>query len=347
MESQQAAFEKFKAAGAGKKFSHERRNAEGTSSIIEGPVPDLYSIHHGKVVRIEGMCNGNFGAFVQIPGYKRHGLVFKNQASKHFTQHISDVVAVGDQVWVKVTNTQDNKIALSMKYVSQGDGTDLDPNLVQFMEEQDKKRVHSGFVDKRPISVEDGGVLLKTVCKKCGAAGHLATECFSGGERFDLLEDDDDDQGTVRAARPSVDGKEKRKKDKHESRSKDKQREKSKDKDKHRHDDYDREKGKESRRDHRDRNESSSHRSHRKEKRRDRSRSPKRRSDGPRVTKVESLEDALAVMRARKHRHGNDSSEESAEEKRERKRSDRKRRSRSRSRSRSPRRSDDHYDRHR
>ncbi|KAG0002149.1 Nucleolar protein of 40 kDa [Entomortierella chlamydospora] len=340
MESQQAAFEKFKAAGAGKKFSHERRNAEGTSSVIEGPVPDLYSIHHGKVIRIE-----DFGAFVQIPGYKRHGLVFKNQASKHFTQHVSDVVAVGDQVWVKVTSTQDNKIALSMKYVSQGDGTDLDPNLVQFTEEQDKKRVHSGFVDKRPISVEDGGVLLKTVCKKCGAAGHLATECFSGGERFDLLEDDDDDdQGVVRATRPSADGKEKRKKDKHESKGKDKHREKSKDKDRHRHGDYDREKEKESRRDHRDRNESSSHR---KEKRRDRSRSPKRRSDGPRVTKVESLEDALAVMRARKHRHRNDSSEESAEEKRERKRSDRKRRSHSRSRSRSPRRSDDRYDRRR
>ncbi|KAF9357546.1 Nucleolar protein of 40 kDa [Mortierella sp. AD094] len=334
MDSQQAAFEKFKAAGAGRKFSHEMRNAEGTSSAIEGPVPDLYSIHHGKVVK--------------IPGYKRNGLVFKNQASKHFTQHVSDVVAVGDQVWVKVTSTQDNKIALSMKYVNQGDGTDLDPNLVQFTEEQDKKRVHSGFVDKRPIAIEDGGVLLKTVCKKCGAAGHLAAECFSGGEKFDLLEDDDDeDQGTVRAARPSADGKEKRKKDRHENKSKDKHRDKNRDKDRHRRSDHDREKEKEGRRDHRDRNESSSHR---KEKRRDRSRSPspKRRSDGPRVTKVESLEDALAVMRARKHRQRtNDGSEESTDEKRERKRSDRKRRSRSRSRSRSPRRSDDRHDRRR
>ncbi|KAF9108845.1 Nucleolar protein of 40 kDa [Mortierella sp. AM989] len=197
MDSQQAAFEKFKAAGAGRKFTRESRNAEGTSSNIEGPVPDLYSIHHGKVVRVEGRCN--YGAFVQIPGFKRHGLVFKNQASKHFTQNISDVVAMGDHV--KVTSTQDGKIALSMKHVSQGDGTDLDPNLVQFTEEQDKKRVHSGFIDKKPIAIEDGGVLLKTVCKKCGAAGHLAAECFSGGEKFDLLEDDDEDQETFHTGR--------------------------------------------------------------------------------------------------------------------------------------------------
>lgn len=43
----------------------------------------------------------DFGAFVQLPGFKKHGLVHKTQASKHFTEHISDVVAIGDQVWVK------------------------------------------------------------------------------------------------------------------------------------------------------------------------------------------------------------------------------------------------------
>ncbi|KAG0034759.1 Nucleolar protein of 40 kDa [Podila clonocystis] len=134
-----------------------------------------------------------YGAFVQIPGFHKHGLVHKSQASRHFTEKISDVVEVGDSVWVKVTSLQDDKISLSMKHVQQGTGEDLDPNLVQQTGEEDKRRTHAGFVDKAPIAIEQGGVLLKTVCKKCGAAGHLATECFSGGEKFELLGDEDDD----------------------------------------------------------------------------------------------------------------------------------------------------------
>ncbi|KAG0271141.1 Nucleolar protein of 40 kDa, partial [Linnemannia exigua] len=194
MDSQQAAFEKFQATGSGNGGGRGGRSSEGTSSRRgggsgdDGPMPDLYSIHNGKVVRVE-----DFGAFVQLPGFRRHGLVHKTQASKHFTEKISDVVAVGDQVWVKVTSLQDDKIALSMKYVNQGSGEDLDPNLVQLTGAEDKRRTHAGFVDKAPISIEQGGVLLKTVCRKCGASGHLATECFSAGEKFELLEDDDDD----------------------------------------------------------------------------------------------------------------------------------------------------------
>ncbi|KAF9951228.1 Nucleolar protein of 40 kDa, partial [Mortierella alpina] len=141
--------------------------------------------------RFKATGGGTFGAFVQLPGYKKHGLVHKTQASKHFTENIADVVAIGDQVWVKVTSLQDDKIALSMKYVSQGNGEDLDPNLVQLTGAEDKRRVHGGFMDKAPISIEQGGVLLKTACKKCGAVGHLAAECFSGGEKFELLGDDD------------------------------------------------------------------------------------------------------------------------------------------------------------
>ncbi|KAF8927191.1 Nucleolar protein of 40 kDa [Dissophora ornata] len=235
MDSQQAAFEKFKSSGNGKQFSRGERNASGTPNVIEGPVPDLYSIHNGTVVRVEG----------KIPGFKRHGLVHKTQASKHFTQHVSDVVTQGDHVWVKVISLQDDKIALSMKYVSQGDGSDLDPNLVQLSDAVDRRKVHSGFVDKGPISIEEGGVLLKTVCKKCGAAGHLAAECFSGGEKFELLADDDDDhsryQDTSREGRMRSGEKDKKKKDK------------------------DKDKDRESRRDRKEKKESSSHR---KEKRR-------------------------------------------------------------------------------
>ncbi|KAG0246681.1 Nucleolar protein of 40 kDa [Mortierella sp. GBA43] len=291
MESQQAAFERFnrdaaagKFKGSGNSKRHEGRNADSTSGGDE-PRPDLYSIHQGKVVRIE-----DFGAFIQIPGFRKHGLVHKTQASKHFTEHISDVVAIGDHVWVKVTSLQDDKIALSMKYVSQGNGTDLDPNLIQLTEAEDKRKVHTGFVDKGPISIEDGGILRKTVCKKCGASGHLAVDCFSGGEKFDLLADDDGEAYEL-DTRSGSSKKEKKSKDRHKDK-KDKDNHKDRDKDRHRHRDRDRE----STRDRRDRQESSSHR---KEKRRDRSRSPKRGAE-PRGSKVESLSDALAVMRAHK-----------------------------------------------
>ncbi|KAG0363076.1 Nucleolar protein of 40 kDa [Gamsiella multidivaricata] len=287
MDSQQAAFEKFKASGTGRKFPREQRNAGGMPSAMDGPVPDLYSIHHGKI----------------LPGFRKHGLVHKTQLSNHFVEHVADVVAVGDNVWVKVTSIQDDKIALSMKYVNQGEGRDLDPNLVQLSETEDKRRVHTGFVDRGPISIEEGGVLLKTVCKKCGAAGHLAAECFSGGERFELLRDDDDsdvqDRQTTRGeGRGRSSGKEKKKKDKNEDRDGGRGR-RDKDKDKSRY----REKDGHNR-DRKERNEPSS--GHRKEKRRDRSRSssPRRDSDQQKTTKVESLEDALAVMRAHKVRDG-------------------------------------------
>ncbi|KAF9304474.1 Nucleolar protein of 40 kDa [Mortierella antarctica] len=305
MDSQLAAFEKFKASGGGS-GGHGHRHGHGSSRESRGhgsrdehsgPVPDLYSIHRGKVVRVE-----DYGAFVQIPGFHKHGLVHKSQASRHFTDKISDVVEVGDSVWVKVTSLQDDKISLSMKHVQQGSGEDLDPNLVQQTGEEDKRRSHAGFVDKAPIAIEQGGVLLKTVCKKCGAAGHLATECFSGGEKFELLGDDDDDADVdVSHGSKDKDKDKKKKKEKKESRDRDRDRDRERDRDRDRHRDRDRDRDHSSRHsDRRDRNHHSST-SHRKEKRHDRSRSrsPKRRSDSPR-SKVESVEDALAVMRAHK-----------------------------------------------
>ncbi|KAI1318617.1 Nucleolar protein of 40 kDa [Mortierella claussenii] len=298
MDSQQAAFEKFKAAGSGNKFARESRHAGGMQKEFDGPVPDLYSIHNGSVVRIE-----DYGAFVQIPGFKKHGLVYKSQASNHFTQSISDVVTVGDHVWVKVTSVQDGKVALSMKYVSQGDGTDLDPNLVKLTGDEDRKRSHTGFMDKAPISIEEGGVLLKTVCKKCGAAGHLAAECFSGGGQFELLPEDDQDDNMAQVSRSGRSGDKEKKKKRDKDDRRDKDRVHGRDRDRHKESRHDhrenRNDHRENRHDHKERKDASSH--HR-DKRHNRSRSPKRRAEEPHGSNVESLEEALAVMRAHKVR---------------------------------------------
>ena len=45
-------------------------------------------------------------------------------------EKVEDCVAVGDQVWVKVTGAsqEDGKLSFSMKLVDQGDGVDLDPD---------------------------------------------------------------------------------------------------------------------------------------------------------------------------------------------------------------------------
>lgn len=143
----------------------------------------------------------------------------------------------------------------------------IDPNLVQLTGAEDKRRTHAGFVDKAPISIEQGGVLLKTVCRKCGASGHLATECFSAGEKFELLEDDDDDNygDAAYSGTGQEKGKDKEKKKKsHKDRS---HRDDGKSRDKGR--DHDRHRESSSRRDHKDKNESSNRR---KEKRHDQSR---------------------------------------------------------------------------
>lgn len=63
MDSQLAAFEKFRASGGGS-GGREHRHGHGNSRESRGhgarddhsgPVPDLYSIHRGKVVRVEGI----------------------------------------------------------------------------------------------------------------------------------------------------------------------------------------------------------------------------------------------------------------------------------------------------
>ncbi|KAF9916626.1 Nucleolar protein of 40 kDa [Lobosporangium transversale] len=340
MDSQQEAFERFKAANSGKRSTREGQQSRSSKlKEVDGPLPDLYSIHRGQVVRVE-----DYGAFVQIPGFRKQGLVHKRQTSNHFTENVSDVVASGDHVWVKVTSLQDGKIALSMKYVSQGDGTDLDPNLVKLTGEEDRKRTHTTFIDKQPIAIEEGGVFLKTVCKKCGASGHLATDCFSAGEQFELLADEDD-EATRQNVVSAKERKHKSSRDKHKH---NKDKDKGRDKDRYR--DKERERVKESRRDYKDRKDSSSY--HQKDNRRNRSRtrspSPKRRMDKHFRPQVENLEDALAVMRAHKHRRHTKRGDGGGSEEEDKKKESRKQgygegprsRSHSRSRSRSPRRND-------
>eukprot|EP00793_Prasinoderma_coloniale_P006378 PRCOL_00001208-RA len=122
-------------------------------------VPELtaeqpLSIHRGTVRSVRP-----FGVFVRMPGYSKDGLVHCSQVSERLdgdpdveggpggpkgatpeaaaALRVADerkvnklrlIIAEGEECWVKVVRVDGERIALSMKAVSQEDGTDLDPS---------------------------------------------------------------------------------------------------------------------------------------------------------------------------------------------------------------------------
>ena len=116
--------------------------AGGGSGRDRGPVvmPAVNSIVKGKVVRV-----ADFGAFVEMPGFSKWGLVHVSQlvdssGKGQMKIEVKDVVDLGDSVWVKVCEVDSDagKMSLSMKYVSQATGRDLDPEQAEY--EYDKQR---------------------------------------------------------------------------------------------------------------------------------------------------------------------------------------------------------------
>ena len=166
-----------------------------------------------------------FGAFVELQGYTKHGLVPISHISKHGVENVADVLSVGDSVWVKVISLglpegmddhateaelkphmRDIKLTVSLKYVSQSTGEDLDKNEVQLMLDSKPRGAGGHFV--RPKMVIDA--VLPTVCTKCHGKGHLAFECYGNAAGYELLPNDDDERSattgnaTTAAAAPSA-----------------------------------------------------------------------------------------------------------------------------------------------
>ena len=73
-------------------------------------IPEIGAIYKGRVTRLM-----NFGAFVEIaPG--KEGLVHISKLDDHRVEHVEDVVAVGDPIFVMVTDIdQQGRINLSRK----------------------------------------------------------------------------------------------------------------------------------------------------------------------------------------------------------------------------------------
>ncbi|XP_072884611.1 zinc finger CCHC domain-containing protein 17 isoform X1 [Hemitrygon akajei] len=151
-------------------------------------MPEMYSVSQGEVASVT-----EYGAFIKIPGCKRQGLVHKSQMSASRVDNPSEIVDVGEKVWVKVIGKEEKdgkvKLSLSMKSVNQGTGKDLDPNNVALDQDERRKRKFKDFTTQK-ITLE---AVLNTVCKKCGCKGHFAKDCFMqpGGVKYSLVPDDE------------------------------------------------------------------------------------------------------------------------------------------------------------
>ena len=104
--------------------SSSEEMARKAIEIIEGLTKEaeLGEIYTGKVTRIV-----NFGAFVEIPGSKE-GLVRIGELADYHVPSVEDVVAVGDEIMVKVIEIDSlGRINLSRRAVLAGDGDGEQP----------------------------------------------------------------------------------------------------------------------------------------------------------------------------------------------------------------------------
>ncbi|NXA91047.1 NO40 protein, partial [Melanocharis versteri] len=158
------------------------------------PLPELFSIFQGEVAAVT-----DYGAFIKIPGCRKQGLVHRSHMSSCRVDKPSEMVDVGDKVWVKLIGKEMKddklKLSLSMKVVHQGTGKDLDPNNVSLDQDERKKRTFRDYTSQK-ITLE---AILNTVCKKCGCKGHFAKECFMqpGGTKYSLIPEEEEEEGAA------------------------------------------------------------------------------------------------------------------------------------------------------
>ncbi|NXT85691.1 NO40 protein, partial [Zapornia atra] len=137
-----------------------------------------------------------YGAFIKIPGCRKQGLVHRTHMSSCHVDKPSEIIDVGDKVWVKLIGKEMKddklKLSLSMKVVNQGTGKDLDPNNVSLEQDERRKRTFRDFTSQK-ITLE---AVLNTVCKKCGCKGHFAKECFvqPGGTKYSLIPEEEEEK---------------------------------------------------------------------------------------------------------------------------------------------------------
>ncbi|XP_049734511.1 zinc finger CCHC domain-containing protein 17 isoform X1 [Elephas maximus indicus] len=164
-------------------------------------LPALYTIFQGEVAMVT-----DYGAFIKIPGCRKQGLVHRTHMSSCRVDKPSEIVDVGDKVWVKLIGREMKndrmKVSLSMKVVNQGTGKDLDPNNVIIEQEERRRRSFQDYTGQK-ITLE---AVLNTTCKKCGCKGHFAKDCFMqpGGTKYSLIPDEEEEKEEAKSAAKSA-----------------------------------------------------------------------------------------------------------------------------------------------
>lgn len=109
-----------------------------------------------------------------------------SQVSSAHVDNVADVLQKGERIWCKVISVaEDGKIGLSMKYVNQGNGLDLDPNGVELQQDLQRRKT-PGTIQRKAIQLE---AVFNTTCSKCGTRGHLSKDCFMSpdGKKYELI----------------------------------------------------------------------------------------------------------------------------------------------------------------
>ncbi|KAM8938184.1 zinc finger CCHC domain-containing protein 17-like [Lycaon pictus] len=147
-------------------------------------LPALYTIFQGEVAMVM-----DYGAFIKIPGCWKQGLVHRTYMSSCRMDKPSEIVDVGDKVWVKLIGWEMKndriKVSLSMKVVNQGIGKDLDPNNI-IIEQEERRRQSFQYYPGQKITPE---AVLNTTCKKCGCKRPLCKGLFYATRRDQVFSD--------------------------------------------------------------------------------------------------------------------------------------------------------------
>lgn len=152
-------------------------------------MPPLYSIWRGTVKTIK-----EFGAFIDIRGFRKQGFLHISQISEYKVRgsEINDVIAINEEVHVKVISVDEEeaKYSVSLKYVNQTTGEDLDANLLKLTKDRDRQKQVQHFVERKPTERDE---YVDMLCSRCGTHGHLAAECVVNlndpQKKYDLISD--------------------------------------------------------------------------------------------------------------------------------------------------------------
>ncbi|PSN56761.1 ATP-dependent RNA helicase DHX8 [Blattella germanica] len=129
----------------------DKKVADNIGEQLAATEPEIGKIYSGKVANIVP-----FGCFVQLEGLRRRweGLVHISQLRREGrVTNVSDVVARGHKVKVKVLSFTGQKVSLSMKDVDQDTGEDLNPtsNNLLLGKDRDEEQAHRN--PDRPTSL--------------------------------------------------------------------------------------------------------------------------------------------------------------------------------------------------